>query len=77
VLSLYVLYAIGYVKGKTVARDTVVLNHLPQSPHFKDLSLKARNLTKPAEGFNYIYAHLIVVAPLTKNENGNFWSDDS
>ena len=28
------LYAVGYVNGKKVAKDIIVLNHLPQSPNF-------------------------------------------
>ena len=29
-----VLYAVGYVNGKKVATDYIVLHHLPQAPHF-------------------------------------------
>lgn len=29
-----VLYAVGYVRGRVVARDSVVLRHLPEAPHF-------------------------------------------
>ncbi len=32
-----VLYAVGYVKGKAVARDVIVLNHLPKAPHLNEL----------------------------------------
>ena len=42
-----ILYAVGYVKGKVVARDTIVLNHLPQSPNFNKLYSAAKNITKP------------------------------
>ncbi|NCU03307.1 MAG: glycoside hydrolase family 2 protein, partial [Chitinophagaceae bacterium] len=50
-----VLYAVGYVNGKAVSRDTIVLNHLPQSPNFKQLYANAKPLTKPTTGYNYIY----------------------
>jgi hypothetical protein len=29
-----VLYAVGYVGGKVVAKDCIVLDHLPRAPHF-------------------------------------------
>ncbi|WP_295768271.1 malectin domain-containing carbohydrate-binding protein [uncultured Mucilaginibacter sp.] len=33
-----VLYAVGYVNGKVVAEDYIVLNHLPKAPHLSQLS---------------------------------------
>lgn len=50
-----VLYAVGYVKGKKVAEDHIVLNHLPKSPHFDKLNDGAKNLLKPAAGLKYLY----------------------
>ncbi|MFY7841027.1 MAG: malectin domain-containing carbohydrate-binding protein, partial [Lacibacter sp.] len=70
-----VLYAVGYVKGKAVARDTIVLNHLPQSPNFKQLYANAKTLTKPTAGYNYIY-RINCGGAEYKDENGNRWSAD-
>ncbi|RKR84351.1 glycosyl hydrolase family 2 [Mucilaginibacter gracilis] len=50
-----VLYAVGYVKGKKVAEDYIVLNHLPQSPNFQDLNTEGKDLLKPNAGLKYIY----------------------
>jgi beta-galactosidase len=70
-----VLFAVGYVKGKAVARDTIVLHHLPQSPNFKQLYVNAKPLTKPAAGYNYIY-RVNCGGPEYKDENGNTWKAD-
>jgi beta-galactosidase len=67
-----VLYAVGYVNGKAVARDTIVLNHLPQSPNFNKLYSNAKNITKPQTGYNYIY-RINCGGPDYKDENGNVW----
>jgi len=48
-----VLYAVGYVNGKAVAKDTVTLFHLPQSPDFKKLYVNAKPITKPQAGYLY------------------------
>jgi beta-galactosidase len=50
-----VLYAVGYVNGKAVARDTITLFHLPESPNFKKLYANAKSITKPQEGYHYKY----------------------
>ena len=70
-----VLYAIGYVNGKAVARDTIVLFHLPQSPNFNKLYANAKNITKPAPGYNYIY-RINCGGPGYEDENSNIWSSD-
>ncbi|RXK58176.1 DUF4982 domain-containing protein [Lacibacter luteus] len=70
-----VLYAVGYVKGKAVARDTIVLHHLPQSPNFKQLYANAKPLTKPTAGCNYIY-RINCGGAAYKDENGNTWAAD-
>jgi len=49
-----VLYAIGYVNGKKVTEDRIVLHHLPASPNFNRLGAD-KNLTAPTPGLNYIY----------------------
>jgi beta-galactosidase len=34
------LYAVGYVNGKAVAKDYIVLNSLPKAPNFTKLETK-------------------------------------
>ena len=70
-----ILYAVGYVNGKTVARDTIVLNHLPQPPNYSKLFVGAKNITKPQQGYNYIY-RINCGGPEYKDENGNLWVAD-
>jgi len=50
-----VLYAVGYVKGKKVAEDHIVLNHLPDAPHIIDLNTTNRVSLQPASGLKYLY----------------------
>lgn len=50
-----VLYAIGYVNGKAVAKDYIVLNNLPKAPHFDGLVSKSNDILKPASNLNYLY----------------------
>lgn len=50
-----VLYAIGYVDGKPVAEDYIVLENLPQSPDFNLLYQDLKPILKAADGYNYIY----------------------
>lgn len=50
-----VLYAVGYVNGKAVARDTITLFHLQQSPNFEKLYAGDFAITKPQTGYNYVY----------------------
>ncbi|MFT4095082.1 MAG: malectin domain-containing carbohydrate-binding protein [Niabella sp.] len=50
-----VLYAVGYVNGKAVARDTMVLFHLPQSPGFNKLYSATTDVLKPEKGYQYVY----------------------
>jgi len=70
-----VLYAVGYVNGKVVARDTVTLFHLPPSPNFKKLYTNAKPITKPQEGYQYKYRINCGGADYD-DENGNNWEDD-
>ena len=69
------LYAVGYVNGKIVAKDTIVLNHLPQSPDFNKLFVESKPLTKPQAGYNYIY-RVNCGGPDYKDGNGNHWRAD-
>lgn len=50
-----VLYVVGYVNGKAVAEDYIVMDNLPQSPLFDKLYVEPHNITKPKTGYNYIY----------------------
>ncbi len=70
-----VLYAVGYVNGKAVARDTIVLHHLQQSPNFKQLYANTKQLTTSNAGYNYIYRNNCG-GPEYKDENGNTWKAD-
>src|SRR5438128_10846553 len=54
-INYNVLYAVGYVNGKEVAKDYVVLHHLPNAPHFNDLLKDAKPILLPQPGYNYIY----------------------
>ncbi|MFC0775251.1 malectin domain-containing carbohydrate-binding protein [Terrimonas alba] len=69
------LYAVGYVNGKKVAKDIIVLNHLPQSPNFNRLFIGSKPLTKPQAGYNYIY-RINCGGPDYKDMNGNHWRAD-
>ncbi|MBS1512854.1 MAG: DUF4982 domain-containing protein [Bacteroidetes bacterium] len=50
-----VLYAVGYVNGKAVAGDTVVLFHLPEAPHYNQLFTGDKNVTRGKEGYQDVY----------------------
>jgi hypothetical protein len=70
-----VLYAVGYVKGKAVARDTITLFHLPLSPHSNKLYEGVKNITKGKEGYEYLY-RINCGGPDYVDENGNKWKED-
>ncbi len=70
-----VLYAVGYVNGRAVAEDYIVMDYLPQSPHFTSLYKDVENITKPAEGYKYLYRYNCG-GPGYKDENGNIWLAD-
>lgn len=70
-----ILYAVGYVKGKPVARDTILLHHLPQSPSFNDLYATAKPLLQSAAGYSYVY-RVNCGGPDYVDSNGNLWMED-
>lgn len=70
-----VLYAKGYVNGKEVAKDYIVLHHLPKSPNFNDFLKDAKPVTAPQSGYNYLY-RVNSGGPDYKDENGNVWLAD-
>jgi len=69
------LKAVGYVNGKKVAEDMIVLNHLPQSPHFNRLKATDNDLLQPAAGFNYIY-RVNCGGPAYTDHLGHTWNAD-
>ena len=71
-----VLYAVGYVNGKAVATDVIVLDNLPQSPAFTNLYKDVQNVTKPVQGYNYLY-RVNCGGPEYKDKNGNIWLADT
>ncbi len=70
-----VLYAVGYVNGNPVARDTIVLNHLKQSPNFGKLYTGENDLVKPQSGYNYIYRYNCG-GPAYTDQYSNYWLSD-
>jgi len=69
-----VLYAVGYVNGKKVAEDRLVLRHLPQAPGFNKL-VSYKDLLKPQRGLNYIY-RINCGGPEYTDHLGNHWQAD-
>ncbi|SMC39979.1 malectin domain-containing carbohydrate-binding protein [Pedobacter africanus] len=70
-----VLYAIGYVNGKAVAKDYIVLSHLPEAPHFNEFNRTSANVTKGAGGYHYLY-RVNCGGPEYKDRNGQIWLAD-
>lgn len=70
-----VIYAVGYVDGKAVAEDCILMNHLPQSPKFGLLYKEIVNTTAPAKDYQYIY-RLNCGGEEYTDENGNTWFAD-
>lgn len=70
-----VLYAVGYVEGKVVARDTVALYHLPQAPGLNKLYETGENLTVSQKGLNYVY-RINCGGPDYTDKNGHLWRGD-
>lgn len=50
-----VLYAKGYCEGKPVAEDIIILNNLPQAPHFEKLYRNIEPLLQAEPEYHYIY----------------------
>lgn len=70
-----VLYAEGRLNGVVMARDTIVLHHLPQSPSFEKLIDKGSMLIKGDERLNYLYRVNCGGAVYTDSFN-QVWSAD-
>jgi hypothetical protein len=73
-----VLYAVGYVGGKAVAKDYIVLHHLPAAPHLGELlgqeSSKAP-LTAAQPGYHYLY-RINCGGPAYTDHLGRAWLAD-
>jgi beta-galactosidase len=69
-----VLYAVGYVNGKGVAKDKMVLQNLPQSPNFNRL-ITDKKITVPAQGYQYVYRVNCGGGDYT-DADGSKWSAD-
>ncbi|WP_340114687.1 malectin domain-containing carbohydrate-binding protein [Maribellus mangrovi] len=67
------LYAVGYVDGKAVAEDQVLLHHLPEAPGLQKLSGETKPLTE--EERNYIYRVNCGGDDYTDRQ-GNLWMAD-
>ena len=70
-----VLYAIGYVNGKAVAKDFIELNYLPPAPNQYLLHKNQVNLTKPKGHYHYLY-RVNCGGPALTDQNGNRWMAD-
>ncbi|MCM0667398.1 malectin domain-containing carbohydrate-binding protein [Flavobacterium tyrosinilyticum] len=71
-----VLYAVGYVNGKAVAKDYIVLNNFPKAPNFETLTTNKADITKAKSGYNYIYRVNCGGSELTDSA-GNTWLTDT
>lgn len=50
-----VLYAMAYVNGKAVAKDYIVLNHLPKAPHFQQFYSTKQEVVSAKKDYQYLY----------------------
>jgi hypothetical protein len=69
-----VLYAVGYVGGKAVAKDYIVLHHLPAASHLGEL-LSKEPLTTAQPGYNYLY-RVNCGGPAYRDRLGQTWLAD-
>jgi len=69
-----VLYAVGYVNGKEVAKDVIVLHHLPEAKGIEKLAGDTQNLNQD-KNQNYLYRVNCGGADYT-DQNGNLWMAD-
>ena len=74
-IQFNVLYAVGYVDGKPVAKDYVVLNALPEAPGLKSLNENDTSILKGNSDYHYVYRINSGGAAYTDSQ-GNMWSAD-
>ncbi|QES88615.1 malectin domain-containing carbohydrate-binding protein [Rhizosphaericola mali] len=70
-----VLYAKGYVNGKVVCEDVILLHYLPNSPNYKDLQTKDELITNDSKDLHYIY-RVNCGGDQYIDHNGNKWDAD-
>lgn len=70
-----VLYAVGYVHGNAVARDYIILNHLPAAPHVNQRGTGNSKILQPASGYKYLY-RVNCGGPDYLDRRGNMWMAD-
>lgn len=70
-----VLYAEGRIGGRVVARDTIVLHRLPESPNFNALRDTASTLLKGTDSANYLF-RVNAGGPQYEDAFGQVWSAD-
>ncbi len=70
-----VLYAVAYRNGKAVARDTIVLHHLPQAPGLTTFYGKQPDITAPRAGYHYWY-RVNAGGPAYTDRHGQRWMAD-
>jgi beta-galactosidase len=75
-ISYNVLYAEGRVGGKVVAKDYIVLHHLPQAPLIHLLTPDTICVTRPAQGYHYLY-RINCGGPEYSDKQGNTWLSDA
>ncbi len=74
VVNYNVIYAVGYVNGKQVAKDVIILNNLRQSRHINELYSDSTN-SSPRNDYNYLY-RLNCGGPDYIDKQGFKWSAD-
>ncbi|WP_443939429.1 malectin domain-containing carbohydrate-binding protein [Pedobacter sp. MW01-1-1] len=73
-ISYNVLYAVGYVNGKAVARDTILLQNLPSAPNLKKLKTD-KPIALSEKGYTYVY-RVNCGGPTYRDTEGNTWLAD-
>ncbi|GAB3648486.1 hypothetical protein GCM10028791_12340 [Echinicola sediminis] len=69
-----VLKAVGYVNGKAVAEDLILLHHLPEAPDLDDLK-EETNLLKGKKAYRYLY-RVNAGGPDYTDQFGQQWQAD-
>ena len=69
-----VLYAVGYINGKKVAQDYIILHHLPEAPHLNDLD-NGTEVNQSDKKIKYVYRVNCGGATYT-DKQGNTWFAD-
>jgi len=70
-----VLYAVGYVNGKAVAKDQVILNSLPEAPCLAKPKTGNTSILNPRPGYKYLY-RVNCGGPDYTDKRGNLWMAD-